>query len=74
VLFLAAGLIVALGTSANPLQLAVAIGGAWAMGWHMTWQLGALDIDDSETCLRLFRSNRNAGLLPVLFLAVAHFL
>ncbi len=74
VLFFAAGLILALGDTGNPLVLAVAIGGVWAFGWHMTWQLRNLDIEDPEKCLRLFRSNRDAGLLPVLFLAVAHFL
>ena len=74
VLLFSAGVILSLGTSANPLQLAVALGGAWAFGWHMTWQLKHLDIDDPEQCLALFRSNRNAGLLPVLFLAIANFL
>ena len=55
---------------ASPLELALAFGGAWAMGWHMAWQLSKLDISDSPICLRLFRSNRDAGLIPVLFLAV----
>ena len=74
VLFFAAGLILALGAAANPLALAVAIGGVWAFGWHLTWQLKSLDIEDPETCMRLFRSNRDAGLLPLLFLAVAYVL
>ncbi len=74
VLFFSAGLILALGANSNPLALAVALGGAWAFGWHLTWQLKSLDIDDPDNCMRLFRSNRNAGLLPVLFLAVAHLL
>ena len=73
VLFFAAGLILALGGTANPLQLTIALGGVWAFGWHMTWQLRQLDIEDPARCLALFRSNRNAGLLPVLFLAGAHF-
>jgi 4-hydroxybenzoate polyprenyltransferase len=41
------------------------------LGWHLAWQLRQLDIDEPETCLWLFRSNRDAGLIPVLFLAVA---
>ena len=45
------------------LSLLVVIGGIWAFGWHLTWQLRQLDIDDAETCLRLFRTNRNAGLI-----------
>ena len=71
---LGSGLILALGTSVNVLALVVALGGVWAFGWHLAWQLRMLDIDDPAGCLRLFRSNRNAGLIPVLFLAVAHFL
>ena len=30
---------------------------------HLTWQLRRLDIDDGAGCLRLFRSNRDAGLI-----------
>ena len=55
----------------SPLALAVAFGGVWALGWHLAWQLTHLETDDSEVCLRLFRSNRNAGLIPVPFLAAA---
>ena len=69
-----AGLILALGASVNVLVLVVALGGAWSFGWHLAWQLRLLDIENPERCLALFRSNRNAGLIPVLFLAVAHFL
>ena len=68
------GLIGALSQSANPLQLVVALGGVWAFGWHLAWQLRRLDIDDAARCLHLFRSNRDAGLIPVLFLALALFL
>jgi 4-hydroxybenzoate polyprenyltransferase len=55
----------------SPLALAVAFGGAWALGWHLAWQLTNLDPDDPANCLRLFRSNREAGLIPVPFLAAA---
>jgi 4-hydroxybenzoate polyprenyltransferase len=37
--------------------------GVAAFGAHLAWQTRALDIDDPERCLRLFRSNRTAGLL-----------
>lgn len=57
----------------NMLQLVLAIGAPWAMGWHMIWQLRQLDIDTPEVCLRLFRANRDTGLLPVLFFAGALF-
>ena len=30
---------------------------------HLAWQLRRLDIDDPDGCLRLFRSNRDAGLV-----------
>ncbi len=57
----------------NALKMAIALCGAWGLGWHMTWQLVRLDTEDPDNCLRLFRSNRDAGLIPVLFLAVAIF-
>ncbi len=49
----------------------VAIVGALAFYAHLSWQLSVLDTDDGATCLRLFRANRDAGLLAALFLAVA---
>jgi 4-hydroxybenzoate polyprenyltransferase len=48
--------------------------GIWLFGLHMLWQLRRLDIDDPASCMRIFRSNRDAGLIPALFLAVAVFL
>lgn len=56
------------------LSLVVALGGPWAMGWHLTWQLSRFDPDDGNGLLHLFRSNRNAGLIPLPFFAVALFL
>ena len=73
VTFMGAGLIVALAPEANVLQLVIALGGVWAFGWHLMWQLSQLDIEDGERCRLLFLSNRNAGFIPVLFLAAAHF-
>jgi 4-hydroxybenzoate polyprenyltransferase len=58
--------------SANSLAaLGLGLAGAWAFGWHMTWQMGRLDIDDPASCLRVFHSNRDAGLIAALFLAIA---
>ncbi len=68
---MAAGVLVALLPDAPPLTLALAIAAPWAFGWHMLWQLRRLDIDDTETCLRLFRANRDTGLIVALFLAAA---
>jgi 4-hydroxybenzoate polyprenyltransferase len=55
----------------RPLALLVALCGPWAMGWHMQWQMRQLKLDDTSRLLMLFRSNRDAGLLPVPFFAVA---
>ena len=53
------------------LGLVVALGGPWAMGWHMAWQLRRLDTGDNARLLRLFRANRDTGLIPLIFLCVA---
>ena len=73
VLLLTLAIILALGTTTNPVALALALGGAWAMGWHMTWQLSRLDLDDPESCWMTFLSNRDAGLTPVAFLSLVLF-
>ena len=49
---------------ASFLVLLSAISAPWAFGWHLAMQLRRLDIDDPELCLRLFRSNRDTGLIP----------
>ncbi len=51
--------------------LALAILGLTAFGWHLQWQLSRLDTANPALCLRLFRSNRDAGLILALFLAGA---
>ncbi len=53
------------------LSLVIAIGGPWAMGWHLTWQLGQFDPDDNEGLLKIFQSNKYAGLIPLPFFALA---
>jgi 4-hydroxybenzoate polyprenyltransferase len=58
----------------RPLAFVVALGGVWAMGWHLGWQMRQLDLDDPASCLKVFRANRDAGLIPVPFLAVAAWL
>ena len=66
-------LAIVLAAPGNILTITISICGVWAMGWHLAWQLISLDPDDSATCLRLFRSNRDAGLIPAAFLALALF-
>ncbi len=51
--------------------VALAMAGAGWMAWlglaafavHLCWQIARLRIDDPGLCLRVFKSNRNAGLL-----------
>ncbi|MDQ2093838.1 4-hydroxybenzoate octaprenyltransferase [Rhodalgimonas zhirmunskyi] len=62
------------GVDDNPLKMLVALLAPMAMGWHMLWQLKTLNIDDPARCLVLFRANRDTGLIPLLFFAVAMFL
>ena len=63
--------IIAAAPDGNLLALVLMIAGPWAMGWHMVWQLRRLKMEDHDRLLSLFRSNRDAGLLPVLFFAAA---
>ena len=58
---------------AGILPMTVALCGVWAMGWHLAWQIRTLDIDNADICMKLFRSNRDTGLILALFLAVATF-
>jgi 4-hydroxybenzoate polyprenyltransferase len=57
--------------TAGPLKLALALAGVWGFALHMTWQMRGLDTEDPAACLAIFRSNRNAGLIPALFLAAS---
>jgi len=58
----------------DPIGLLVALVGPWAMGVHLRWQLLQFMSGDSDKLLMLFRSNRDAGLLPLPFFAIALFL
>jgi 4-hydroxybenzoate polyprenyltransferase len=44
--------------------------GLAAFAAHLVWQIGRLEIGDPALCLRLFRSNRDAGLLLFIGLLV----
>ncbi|MEZ5715322.1 MAG: 4-hydroxybenzoate octaprenyltransferase [Paracoccaceae bacterium] len=59
------------GFNDNPIVLLLSLMGVVAMGWHMVWQMRILKLDDPERQLMLFRSNRDAGLIPLLFFAAA---
>lgn len=64
-------ILAALLRDAGPVRLLLALIAPWAMGWHLVWQMRRLDIDDPAGCLRLFRANRDTGLIAALFLAAA---
>ncbi len=63
--------IIAAAPGLDPLSLVIALAAPWAMGWHMVWQMRRLDIEAPATCLAVFQSNRDAGLIAALFLAAA---
>ena len=58
-------------TGVSPLALLLGLAGVWGFGLHLFWQLRQLDTTDAASCLHLFRSNRDAGLILALFLAGA---
>ncbi len=57
----------------SPFAILIALAGPWVLGWHLHWQLSKLDVEDGAGLLHLFRSNRDAGLLPLPFFAIAMF-
>jgi 4-hydroxybenzoate polyprenyltransferase len=55
----------------SPAPAAVALAGVAGFAVHLAWQLRRLDITAPAVCLRLFRSNRDAGLIATAGLALA---
>lgn len=71
-LLLTVAVLAALGSAgAGGWQLLIAMCGVWGFAAHLAWQLLRLDINDPDLCLKLFRSNRDAGLIVALFFAIA---
>ncbi|HEV7880095.1 4-hydroxybenzoate octaprenyltransferase [Bradyrhizobium sp.] len=64
-------LMVFYGLAVALIGVALALAGAGWMAWlglaafavHLIWQIERLEIGDPKLCLRIFKSNRNAGLL-----------
>lgn len=71
VLLMGLAIVLALAENASYAAMAAALVGAWAFGWHLVWQLRLLDINNPDICLKLFRANRDSGLIVVLFFAIA---
>ncbi len=71
VVLMGMAVVLVLARHSNLAELLLALGGIWAFGWHMSWQMRGLNVDDPASCMVTFRANRNAGLIPALFLAAA---
>jgi 4-hydroxybenzoate polyprenyltransferase len=64
-------LLVFYGLAAMLIAIALALAGSGLAGWiglvafaaHLSWQISRLQIGDPALCLRVFKSNRDAGLL-----------
>ena len=69
---LAAGLmILSFLFSISGLQMFIALTGALFFYLHMVRQVINLDVQNSQSLLDSFRSNRNAGFIPVIFLSIS---
>lgn len=55
--------VAAVGATGTPLAALAALAGVWAFGWRLHGQLRRFDGEAPGLCLRLFRDNREAGLL-----------
>jgi len=60
-----------LATGAAGASRVVALAGVAAFGLHLAWQLARFRTGDTALALRLFRANRDAGLILAVFLAAA---
>ncbi|MEL7213604.1 MAG: 4-hydroxybenzoate octaprenyltransferase [Pseudomonadota bacterium] len=70
VMLMALAVLLAVLPNANALQLVLALAAPWAIGWHLAWQLRRFDASNNDGLKLTFRSNRDAGLIPVLFFAL----
>lgn len=71
VLLMATAAIAAIKLENSQIPLLVALLGVWGFGFHLTWQLKRLNINDGDNCLHLFRSNRDAGLIASALLGLS---
>jgi 4-hydroxybenzoate polyprenyltransferase len=55
----------------RPWAAMAGLAGVAGFGSHLAWQLSRLAPQDAASCLRLFRSNRDAGLVVLPFFAAA---
>ena len=71
VVLMALAVVYAVMPLASPPSLTIALVGPWAMGWHLLSQLRRFSPDDPQKLMFLFRSNRDAGLIPLTFFVAA---
>ena len=71
VALVASAIATALLAQSSGLTIAAAAMGVLAFGGHLRLQMQRLEIDDTSSCLAIFRSNRDSGLLLASFLALA---
>ena len=74
VVLMAAAVIVTPLPPSAVVSLIVSLIGVWGFGAHMAWSMRRLNVDDPASCLAVFRSTRDGGLIAALFLAAAAFL
>lgn len=63
--------LLAVAISLSGRNLLIGYAGLAGFAAHLLWQLRIFKPDQGDVCLRLFRSNRDAGLILALFLAMA---
>lgn len=63
--------LIGLGAALTGRNLVMGFTGVLGFALHLGWQLWKFQPDQSASCLRLFRANRDAGLILALFLAAA---
>ncbi len=71
--FIMAGAVTLVTVDRSVLSLMIALIGPWLMGMHLWAQLIRFDPDNGPRLLAIFRSNREAGLIPLLFFTLAAF-
>ena len=69
--FIGAAVWIALPLTDRTLAAMTGSAGVACLAVHLFWQTWALDTEDGECCLRLFRRNRDAGLLVAVAFGIA---
>ena len=68
---MAGAFLAAAGSDASLGKWTIGIAGIAIYGAAMVWQVGDLNLDSSQSCLKHFRNNRNIGILPAITFLIA---